>query len=163
MAGRQPREGFVRRLRVYVDNSVFGGVHDDEFAEASKRFFELVRKGRYRVLLSTITYDEIGRAPARARQVLEKLPDEALERVAITDEVQALAQAYIEGGALGDANRADALQIAAATVSRADLILSWNFRHIVNVNRIQKYGAINLLNGYAPVDIRSPLEVAYDD
>ena len=64
-------------------------------------------------------------------------------------------------GALGPAQRADALHVATATVAHADLILSWNFRHIVNFDRIHKFNAVNLMRGYAPIEIHSPLEMEH--
>ena len=53
--------------------------------------------------------------------------------------------------------------MAAATVASADLILSWNFKHIVRYDRIQRFNGVNALHGYHPLDIRSPLELDYDD
>jgi len=74
----------------------------------------------------------------------------------------ALAQAYIDAGILSSSRMADAIHVAAATVARADLILSWNFRHIVNYDRIRKFNGVNALNGYPPIEIYSPLEVNDD-
>ena len=53
----------------------------------------------------------------------------------------------------------DALHVAAATVARADLILSWNFKHIVNYQRIRRFNGVNALEGYVAIEIRSPLEL----
>ena len=55
------------------------------------------------------------------------------------------------------------MHVAAASIAGADLLLSWNFKHVVNYNRIQKYNAVNLLNGYQPIDIRSPMEMSDDN
>ncbi len=66
-------------------------------------------------------------------------------------------------GALGQASMADALHVAAATVARADIILSWNFKHIVNYARIQKFNGVNALKGYPNIAIHSPREVSDDD
>ncbi len=153
----------VHRLRVYVDNSAFGGVHDEEFAEDSKRFFEPVRRGDYRVLVSQIVFEEIADAPDKVRQALQDLPDEVLETVPVQEEVRRLADAYVSAKALSRKWAFDALQVAAATVANADLILSWNFAHIANYDRIQRFNAVNLMNGYRTVDIRSPQELAYGD
>ena len=80
-----------------------------------------------------------------------------------SDEADALAQAYVDAGALGKASLEDALHVATATVAGADLILSWNFRHLVNYDRIRRLNAVNLMNGYRPMDIRSPMEVGYEE
>ena len=74
-----------------------------------------------------------------------------------------MAQAYIDVGALTASRRADATHVAAATVARADLILSWNFQHIVNLNRIHKFKGVNIQNGYPAIEIYSPMELGYDD
>lgn len=153
----------MRRIAVYVDTSVFGGVADDEFAVASGRFFDRVCRGEFVVFISQITVDELTGAPEEVQQVLKDLPDECLVQVAADEEAMALAQAYVDAGVLGDANVADAIHVATATVAGADLVLSWNFRHIVNYDRIHKYNGVNALKGYSPIEIHSPLEMCDDD
>lgn len=151
------------KIRVYVDTSVFGGVEDEEFAEFSRRFFDRVRRGDFTVLVSPQTIAELEKAPPAILRVLETLPPEDVETVPVDAEVESLAEAYVAAGALGVASRGDAIHVAAATVAKADLILSWNFRHIVRYDRIQKFNGVNALKGYHALDIRSPLEVAYGD
>jgi len=152
----------MRRIRVYVDTSVFGGVADEEFADPSRRFFDRVKRGDFFVLLSLHTADELAGAPAQVKQLVESLPTECIERVRSDDEVAALAEAYIAAGVLGGASELDARHVAAATVARADVLLSWNFKHLVNYDRIRKFNGVNVLNGYATIDIRSPLEMEYE-
>lgn len=153
----------MHKIRVYVDTSVFGGIRDGRFAEATCVFFERVSRGDYTVLVSPVTYAELEGSPAPVQEVLRGVPGTCLEEVALGTDVQALASAYIAAGVLGEASADDALHVAAATVAGADLILSWNFRHIVNYERINKFNAVNLMNGYRALDIRSPLEIAHDD
>lgn len=149
--------------RVYVDNSVFGGVFDDEFSDASKRFFHQVERGQYRILISEITIAEISDAPEDVVRFFNDIPGNHMEEIPLGSNVRSLAEAYVTAKVVGPSHMADATQVAAATVARADLILSWNFRHIVNFDRIHQYNAVNLLNGYHPIEIRSPLEVVYGD
>jgi len=153
----------VRRIRVYVDTSVYGGTQDEEFAKVSERFFDRARRGKYLVLISDITLAELDRAPEKVRQVFADLPDGCVEEIRIDDEVNALAQAYIDVGVLDGSSRADAAHVAAATVARADLVLSWNFRHIVNYERIRGFNGVNALNGYPQIEIRSPMEIGNED
>ncbi len=153
----------MRKLRVYVDTSVFGGVNDDEFALSSRRFFDLVRRGKYSVLVSIQTTTELEGAPVPVREVLKGLTPGQVEEVPVDSEVYALADAYIGAGVLGEAARGDAIHVAAATVAGADLIVSWNFKHIVRYDRIQKFNAVNTFRGYRGLDIRSPLEVGDDE
>ena len=153
----------MRKIRVYVDTSVFGGIQDEEFAETSKRFFEQVSMGKYVILISQTTLDEISRAPEVVRQLLENLPEENVVQVPVAEEANELAEAYIGAGVLGHARRADATHVAVATVVRADLILSWNFRHLVNYDRIHKFNGVNALNGYGRIEIHSPWEMCYGE
>lgn len=77
----------------------------------------------------------------------------------MTAEAKDLAEEYVRSGVLGSASAADAMHVAVATVAGADLIVSWNFRHIVNYNRIRGFNAVNVRNGYRTVTILSPREV----
>ncbi len=153
----------MRRIRVYVDTSVFGGTADEEFAVPSRRFFKRVDDGEFVVLVSQVTVDELAGAPGEIQQVLRDLPGRCLVHVAADEEALALAQAYLDAAIVGSSHIADAIHVATATVAGADLILSWNFRHIVNYDRIRKYNGVNALKGYAPVEIHSPLEMTDDE
>ena len=150
-------------VRAYVDTSVFGGTQDEEFADSSRRFFQRVHGGEFSVLISQVSLDELVLAPEAVRAVLGDLPAGQVQRIAITDEITALADAYLAAGALGRSHIDDALHVAAATVARADVIVSWNFKHIVNFQRIRRFNGVNLASGYPMLDIRSPLEMDYGD
>jgi len=110
-----------------------------------------------------MTLAELNDAPATVRSVYADLPAACIEDLSIAEGANDLAQAYIDAGALRESCRADATHVAAATIARASLILSWNFRHIVNYDRIRKFNSVNVLKGYPPVEIRCPLEVGYDN
>ncbi len=153
----------VRKLRIYVDTSVIGGCEDDEFREASRRLIERCARGEVTLVVSAVTAEELRRAPSRVRGVLPSIDPEHLERVEITPEVEALANRYIECGALGEAMRADALHIAIATVSDVDVLASWNFRHMVNLHRIRRYNDVNRQLGFPPLDMRTPMELENDE
>jgi predicted nucleic acid-binding protein len=153
----------MRNIRVYVDTSVFGGTEDEEFSAPSRQFFERVHRGEFEVLVSQITVDELAGAPATVQRVLKEIPDESLILVSANQESAALAEAYVDAGILGPSSLADALHVATATVAGADLILSWNFRHIVNYDRIRRYHGVNALKGDPPIEIHSPLEMSNVD
>ena len=114
-------------------------------------------------MLSNITYDELKNAPVRVKAVLEDIPQDRLKKIELTKEATELADSYIIANVVGKTSRADCFHIAMATIHRADILVSWNFKHIVNVNRIRGYNAINLQQGYSPIDIRSPKEIIYDE
>jgi predicted nucleic acid-binding protein len=118
-----------------VDTSVFGGIHDEEFAEHTKSFFTGVRLGRFVVLVSSLTTDELDDAPEHVAKTLYDLAPEQVERVPLNQEVKDLAEEYLRANVLGRRWADDATHVAAATVAGADLIVSWNFRHIANYTR----------------------------
>ena len=150
-------------LRVYADSSVFGGVCDVEFKWGSRAFFQQVRDGRFLLVVSAVVRRELTPAPAEVRQFLHGLLPLA-EVLSTAPEAVALADAYVAAGVVGPRSHDDALHVALATVSRCAAIVSWNFRHIVHLERISKYNAISAAHGYGPIEIRSPLEViSYDD
>ncbi|MFZ1983776.1 MAG: hypothetical protein WAU91_05135 [Desulfatitalea sp.] len=149
----------MRRIRVYVDTSVFGGTQDEEFSEESRSFFSQVQAGKFSVILSEQTLRELSRSPDSVQAVWQNLPSDLVEDVTIDDEIGELAYAYIVAKVLGAASIGDALHVAAATVAGADLILSWNFKHIVNFNRIRGFNSVNIRMGYRAMTILSPKEV----
>jgi len=146
-------------MRVYADTSVFGGCFDDEFSEPSLRFFEKVRSSLFRLVVSDTTLVEIGAAPQRVRGVLLSLPAREVERVGVDKTAMRLRDAYLEAGVVGPASVRDAEHIAVATIADVDLVVSWNFKHIVHYDKIAGYQGVNLINGYRPIRIYSPLEV----
>lgn len=148
--------------RVYVDTSVFGGVFDDEFATPSRAFFDMVRSGGVQLVVSALVEDEVARAPSEVSELLDEMLSLA-DVVRPTDEAVSLMQAYIAADVLSGRWQDDALHVALATVSGCKLIVSWNFKHIVNYRRIPKYNAVNALNGYAAIAIHSPSEVVGDE
>ena len=153
----------MHELRVYIDTSVFGGVGDEEFAEPSRLFFERLNLGEFAPVVSTEVLRELRDAPRTVQDEFDHISEESLQIIPVSQEVEALADAYVNAGVLGRTSRSDALHVAAASVAEVDLIVSWNFRHIVNYDRIHKYNAVNVLNGYSSIDIRSPSEIAYGD
>lgn len=148
-----------RVLRVYADTSVFGGCFDDEFKTESVRFFEEVRQGRFIVVVSDVTLDELELAPDQVRGVLAMLPADRVEIVNTSRESDTLRNAYLEAGVVGPASSNDAAHIAVATLSKVDLVVSWNFKHIVHFEKIGGYEGVNRQHGHGSPRIYSPREV----
>jgi len=151
------------RPRVYTDTSVLGGCEDHEFREPSRRLLEAFECGELTLVLSELTIQELETAPKGVRMVIERVPAAHIETLALSREAEELAGAYIEDGAIGAGMRADALHIALATVARVDVLVSWNFKHIVNLKRIHAYNSVNLKSGYPLLEIRNPREVPGDE
>ncbi len=152
------------KQRLYIDTSVFGGFFDEEFAEFTKPLFERLKNGEFELLFSTVTQDELSTAPERVRKLVTSLKAENTEFIETNNEAVELATNYITEKVVGQTSFADCLHIALATISRADYLISWNFKHIVNVQKIRGYNAINIKNGYRELEIRSPRDfMTYDD
>ena len=152
----------MNTIRVYADTSVYGGVFDDEFAEASRAFFDAVRAQRFRLVVSAVVWDELERAPQPIRDLFGEF--RSLAEIAEPGlQALALQQAYLDAGVVGPLWEADALHVALATVSGCRLIVSWNFKHIVNYRKIPMYNGVNQACGYAPLFIHTPQEVIDDN
>ena len=149
-------------IRVYADTSVFGGVFDVAFARPSLKFFDQVRSGQFRLVISTILEDELAPAPHEVRAVLESVRPFA-EPAMVEQEATRLRDAYIAAGILTRKWEADALHVALATVTECRIIVSWNFKHIVHFDKISLYNGVNLSLGYGAVKIHSPPEVIDED
>jgi hypothetical protein len=149
--GKQP-------LKIYVDTSVFGGIFDKEFAESSKIFFHLGRQGFFFMVTSSVVLEEILKAPKPVQDFFNTFSP-ILETLPITDDTYDLRAAYMQAGIVTEKWKADALHIAAATVRACPVVVSWNFKHIVNFRKVSQYNAVNLLQGYASLSIVSPPEV----
>jgi hypothetical protein len=148
----------VRIPRVYADTSLFGGPFDDEFADASRRFFEAVNDGKYALVTYGLVEQEINSAPPPVQRFFTARAAGA-EVVEVSADAIALRDAYVSLGIVSETCLADALHVALATVAACDVVVSWNFKHIVNYRRIQQYNAVNALRGYGSIAIYSPLEV----
>jgi hypothetical protein len=147
--------------RVYVDNSVIGGLHDSEFAENTKQLFREFRIGLYIPVISNVTFDEIKGAPADVLKTLNQLSN-ICEIVEVNDEAIELSARYLKEGHFTKRMLTDTLHIAIASVNRVDILVSWNFRDIVNLNKIVIYNAVNLKLGYPQIEIRNPREIIHE-
>lgn len=145
-------------LKVYVDTSVIGGCLNDEFSQWSCALFDEFKLGLKTAVIADITLQELESAPDEVKNILSPLSDK-IDYVSFTDEADKLAMAYVQEGVVTPKYLLDAQHIALASVSRIDVLVSWNFKHIVNLNRIRLYNAVNLKTGHPMIDIRTPREV----
>ncbi|MDQ2720137.1 MAG: PIN domain protein [Bacteroidota bacterium] len=151
------------KSRLYFDTSVFGGVYDVEFEEISTLLFEKVKLGQIICVYSDLSEAELKNAPENVRNFFMNLPKENTEFVEITEEAYLLADKYLAEKVVGQLSADDCRHIATATINKVDILVSWNFKHIVNVFRIRGYNSINLRCGYSQLDIRSPKEIVYNE
>ncbi|MCX6257179.1 MAG: type II toxin-antitoxin system VapC family toxin [Bacteroidia bacterium] len=148
----------MRRLKIYIDTSVIGGYFDQEFETETKELFDKFIKKEYEIVISDLTQRELIGAPENVKNLFKNL-GLSPEIVSISAEVISLANEYLNEKVVGATSEDDCLHIALATIHKVDILVSWNFKHIVNLKRIRGYNAINIMNGYPIVEIRSPKEI----
>ena len=147
------------KQRIYLDTSVFGGYYDKEFKEHTVPLFEQIRKGEIKIIFSDLTEGELENAPETVKNIIRTLPTDSIEYVEVSGEEIDLATMYIEEKVVGKTSYDDCLHIALATIHKADFLASWNFKHIVNVDRIRGYNSVNIKLGYKTLEIRTPREL----
>ena len=148
----------MKTTRVYLDTSVFGGYFDPEFEKASRQLFADLAQNRLVGLLSDTVLRELLEAP-REVAALRETSGASWELVYETTEALELAEEYLRANVVSRQFQTDCVHVAIATVCRADVLVSWNFRHIVQYHKIKGFNGVNLVQGYGALDIRSPAEV----
>lgn len=152
------------KQRVYIDTSVIGGCFDKEFEKWSNRLFDDFNTRKKIAVVSDITLDELNDAPEKVKNNFEAIPDETIEILTSDSDSRELADKYILEKAVSQKFYEDALYIAIATINKVSVLSSWNFKHIVNLDRIRLYNSVNLKNGYNLLEIRTPREILkYED
>jgi hypothetical protein len=111
------------------------------------------------IIVSDLLEAELLRAPEAVKQLLDSLPLSSIEKISLSEEAVLLADKYIESKVVGRTSRADCQHIAIATICHADVLVSWNFKHIVNLDKIRGYNGINFQLGYQMIEIRTPKEI----
>ena len=145
--------------RVYIDTSVIGGYFDEEFDFYTKLFFEKAELGKFKVILSDILTTELQGAPDKVVDFFKSIPKTQIEYVDQTEDSIILADSYLKEGVVGKTSRTDCRHIALATLVNADILISWNFKHIVNITRIRGYNSVNIKYGHRILEIRTPREI----
>ena len=151
----------IKIPKVYLENSVIGGYFDDEFKEITQKLFEKLRNGVYKPIISSHVVAELDNgAPEHVKDNLKTIN---YEEYIVTEEMEKLAEKYLEQNIVSENYYNDALHIAVATVIGVDVLVSWNFKHIVNLNKIKLFNSVNLREGYNILEIRSPREVVENE
>lgn len=150
----------MRKLKVYLDTSVISHLLQEDVPEKmsdTKQLWEMFKAGKYDVYLSAVTLREIGKCPepkkARLIDCLNEIPFTTLD---ITEDVTKVAKRIIEMGILTQKSFDDCQHIGVAIINECDCIISWNFKHIVNVKTIRGVRAITNLEGYKMIEIWNP-------
>jgi predicted nucleic acid-binding protein len=147
------------KQRIYIDTSVVGGYFDEEFKEATIKLFERLDNNEIIFVVSDLLDLELINAPQQVKEHLLKYSADKFQRVELTEEAVKLADAYIDEKVVGKTSLEDCRHIAMATIHKVDVLASWNFKHIVNLDRIKGYNSMNLRFGYSMIEIRSPKDL----
>jgi len=147
------------KQRIYIDTSVVGGYFDDEFKEATIKLFERLDNNEIVFVISDLLDLELINAPLHVREHLLNYSPDKFQRVELTEDAIKLADTYIEERVVGKTSMEDCRHIALATINKVDVLASWNFKHIVNLDRIKGYNSVNLRLGYSMIEIRSPKDL----
>ena len=149
---------FMKKLRIYIDTSVIGGCFDKEFKPWSNGLMKDFLLGNFQPVLSEIVAIEIENAPENVQLKYRELK-KCAENLVIRDEVTKLANIYLKRKVLTPKYHGDMLHIALATIAKVDIVVSWNFKHIVHFDKIRQFNGINMEMGYTTLQIYSPREV----
>ena len=124
---------------------------------------EYCRTGKARLIRTPILDEELESAPSEVSNLLLRIPRQHQILQSVTEEVVVLAESYLEAKVVGRKSLEDCIHVAAATVAHADAIVSWNFKHIVRLDRIKGFNAVNLMQGYGMITILSPMDVYIEE
>ena len=151
----------MKLLRIYIENSVIGGYFDEEFQEYTRKLFQDFKSKKYKPIISSHVIAELENgAPEK---IIENLKTLNYDEITVNEEMIELAEKYMEHKIVSKKYYSDALHIAVATVSAVDVLVSWNFKHIVNLDKIKQFNSVNLREGYSILEIRTPREVIKDE
>ena len=145
--------------RVYIDTSVVGGYFDEEFKFYTKLFFEKVDQGKFKVIVSDILETELQGAPEDVIKFYKSISSDQIEYIEQAEDSNPFRRGLLKEGVVGKASRADCRHIALATLVNADILISWNFKHIVNIAKIRGYNSVNIKYGHRILEIRTPREI----
>ena len=158
----------MRKLKLYIDTSVVSLLEPSarpDWTTETLELWDCIIDGMYTPIISDITIGELEKTAEPIKNAIySHIAKVDVVAAVETEESLELAEKYIQHGVLKENKRDDCRHIALATILDADYIVSWNFKHFVNVNTIDKVQAVNKLNGYKEIKIISPQMLGgYDD
>ena len=152
------------KSKIYLDTSVLGAIYDTEHphrVETTRHLLDILGSStKYSAFISNIVIEEIEKAPSEIRMGLKRVIDEMKPEVIYEkDECIELVNEYLRKKVIPRGYRDDARHIAVAVVHNMDVIVSWNCRHMANIEKKRLVNAVNLMSGHRQIDIVTPLEV----
>lgn len=157
----------MRKLKLYLETSVWNFCFADdapEKKEATLQFFEQVKKGKYEIFLSEVVFFEISNAPEeKISLLLDLIKQYQPVKLEVNDEILTLAEKYIAENVLPERAVNDSQHAAIATFFELDALISWNLKHLANLQRMEKINGVNLKEGYPKkLELITPMEVSYE-
>jgi predicted nucleic acid-binding protein len=153
----------MKKLRLYIDTSVLGGIFDTEDqrrVNTVENLIKLIKDDVYEGFISFLTLDEVSKAPVEIQEGLKStISESGFKILEEAEECIMLADAYVDEKIIPEKYRNDARHIAIGIVHECDLIVSWNYRHMVNITVRRLINSVNLKMGYKTIEIVSPEEV----
>ena len=146
-------------MRLYIDTSVLGGYFEKEFQLWTQKLVHKIYDNEHIAVISDITLAELETAPKYVRDLADSIISKNANFVTVSKAENELAEKYLKEKIITKKYRSDALHIAIATINKVDVLVSWNFKHIVNLKRIRQYNSVNLKYDYSMIEIRSPMEI----
>lgn len=158
----------MRKLKVYIETSVWSFAFAEDvpnYREDTLAFLERCRAGVFETFVCPLVLEEIERASEPLRTKLAELVRQiAPTLIEFSPAAAELADRFVREGVVPAGKPEDAGHVAAAFIEEMDVLVSWNFRHIANVRRAERFNAAAILAGYhRPLRIVSPPEVLYDE
>jgi hypothetical protein len=160
----------MKKLKVYLDTSIINFLFADDtpdFKRVTEDLFEnFIKKGIYDTRVSEVVFDEINRTESEDKRLklLKVIMDYKIPFDNYNDDAERLAGIYIKEGIIPVKKYDDARHIGLSTTNNFDVLLSWNFKHLANINKRNKIKLINEREGYYyPLDLVTPIQLLYDE
>lgn len=150
----------MKKLKIYLDTSVISHLFADDASEKMSDTLNLwaeIMSGKFEVLLSDVTIEELNQcSEPKLSNMMRKLNEINFSIASVDEPVKGLAEQYVANEVLRPKSFDDCLHIACAVINNCDLLVSWNFKHLVNFKTIKGVRIVNSLNNYGEIGILSP-------
>lgn len=157
----------MRKQKLYLDTSIISHLSARDTPEKMAdtiKFWEILTKGEYEVFISSIVFDELARCPEPKRSLLmDSMLQISYVEIQDSDDVIDLAKKFIDFGILREKSIDDCRHIASAIISGCDMIISWNFKHIVNPRTMRGVKSITIGEGFKDLLICTPTMIIEGD
>ena len=151
----------MKKLKIYIDTSVIGYLYQETQPEKmadTRKLWKLIKQGEYQVVISELLFEELNANPNEEikKTLLGFLAEIDYQNMQITEEIEELAQLVVETGILTQKSYDDCVHIACAIINDCDVLVSWNFKHLVNIRTINGVRGLSNIKGYGNIDIVQP-------